>query len=225
MSQVLNHLWTLLLVNGLTVLLSMPFLAGLAFLMRSLQLSSGTALVLVCAGLLVLPTPTLAGLHTVMWQLAQGEPIQLGDWWDGFKASGLLALRVWCLGVVSLAVIIANLIYYPTMHFGFAPILEVMWAYILALWLCIHISVYPLVVAQEVQSVTLVYRNAIVLATSNRVTTLCATVVWSGLILLMSLSMVVAFLGVALVAGVQQNFAAGLVASHTRRGPTGAEAL
>jgi hypothetical protein len=214
----------MLAVNLMTAILSLPFAAVVAVLALTLHLPNGVVLLVTGILLLTLPTPTAAGLHLMMRDLAHGDPVQLSDWWDGLRALGPLALRAWLVAAGVIAVIFANLAYYPRLHFGISPVVEIMWAYVLVLWFCIQVYVYPLIVEQQVKSVVLVYRNAFVLASSNRLVTVLITTAWVFVALLSTMSLFVTFLGFALTAGVQQNAALRLIRLQARTGPEGAGA-
>lgn len=214
----------MLAVNLVTAVLSVPFAAVLALLVLALRLPTGTGLIVVGVFLLTLPTPAAAGLQWMMRDLAHREPVQLSDWWDGLKALGPVALRTWLIATAGLTIIFANLAYYPRAHFSFSPVMKITWAYILFMWLCIHVYVYPLIVEQDVKSVTLVYRNAFVLASANRLVTLAITIAWVGVAVLCTLSLLIAFVGFAVAAGVQQNAAARVIQIQARSDPEGAGA-
>src|SRR5438270_12332333 len=115
-AQVLSHIWTMLAVNIVTAVLSLPFAVVLAVPAIALHVPSGSLLFLDGILLLTLPTPTAAGIHLMMRDLAHGEPIHMSDWWDGLRSFGLPAFRAWCVGLVAFIVILANLAYYPRAH-------------------------------------------------------------------------------------------------------------
>src|SRR5438270_6752953 len=99
-AQIFRHIWTMVGVNLLTLVVSLPFAAVLALLLFILGLPTQSRYALIGVFLLTLPTPATAGLYPMMRTLAREEPIHLGDWWDGLKAFGLVALRAWLVATV-----------------------------------------------------------------------------------------------------------------------------
>lgn len=223
-AQIFRHIWTMVAVNLLTVVLSLPFAAVLALLMLVLGLPTDSRFVLIGVFLLTLPTPANAGLYPMMRDLNRGEPIHLGDWWDGLKAFGLVGLRTWLVAMAALTVIFTNLSYYPRSHILIAPVLEIMWVYILALWLCIQLYVFPLIVEQRSTSIMLAYRQAFALLYSYRLFTATGAIAWVGIAALSTISLLIAFLGFAICIGIQQNVFSHILAMQTRTGATGAAA-
>jgi uncharacterized membrane protein YesL len=216
--QVYRRIWVLILANFIALLLSIPFGALLALLpvfphRRSLSL--------VLLGMLVtlLPSPAAAGLQSVMREIATGGHIFVSDLWDGLKAHVWLALRSWIAGVIGTLVILANVEYYPRIQLIIAPVMEIVWLYVLVLWLGMLLYVYPLIVVQDDRRVFTVYRNAFVLAARNRLYTTIVALLWLAVAVLFSLSGLVAIVGLAVCAGIQQNAAAPVL---TRLTPPGA---
>jgi uncharacterized membrane protein YesL len=223
-SQIFRHIWTMVAVNVLTVVLSLPFAAVLALLLLVFGLPGDSRYILIGVFLLTLPTPAAAGLHPMMRDLTRGEPIHLGDWWDGLKAFGLVALQAWLVAIAALAIISANLAYYPRFHSLVATVLEIMWVYILVLWLCVQLYVFPLIVDQQGTSIVLAYRRAFALGFAYRVFTLSAALAWVGIAALSTVSVLIAFLGFAICTGIQQNATSQILAMRAGIGAKGAAA-
>jgi hypothetical protein len=202
--QVFRHLWIILLINGVTAALCIPFALALAFL-PLFPHSVGPSFLIVSILVAVLPTPGAAGLHVIAHELAEKEHPFLSDVWEGFRACGLLAVKVWLISAFCSAIIIANLEYYARAHFVFAPFLVIIWLYILFVWLGIQLYVYPVIVEQEVKRVLPVFRNAFVIAVTNRLYTAGVTVIWACFVVVSSLSVASIFLGLALSAAIQHN--------------------
>jgi hypothetical protein len=205
-SQTIYRLWTMLLVNIITLVLAIPCAVVLAIL-PVVPRQPGMALVTVAALLMLLPSPTSAGMHVLIRDGTRGLPVQIGDYWLALRAHGPLALRAWIVAVVGTAIILANIEYYPRLHVVFTPFMEIIWLYILLVWLGIQLYLYPLIVEGDETGVFRLYRAAFVTVANNRAYTAAVTLLWLLLTILMSFSMLLVFLGLVFTAALQHNAA------------------
>jgi hypothetical protein len=197
----------MMIANLTASLLSLPILLGLgiaAGLMRSLGF--GTVAIVLVAG--VLPNPFTAGLQYLSYLMATQKGNFLSDQWDGLRVFAPVAVRVWLLALAGTAVILANIFFYARSSLPPARFLEIIWLYVLLVWVCVHLYVYPLIVEQNIKRVLLIYRNAFVMTASRPVFTMVAVVAWLGILLISTSTGLVLVIGLALAASIQQNAAA-----------------
>jgi hypothetical protein len=214
-SQTFYRLWTMLLVNVVTLVLSVPCALLLAVVSNLVRVHNpGVALFMVAMGTILLPAPTAVGLHVLAREAVRGLPVELADYWAALRQYGGLALRVWLISIFGTAVIVANLAYYPGLHVVFTPFMEIIWAYILLVWLGIQLYLYPLIVNGAETAVFPVYRRAFLTVARNRGFTAAVTIVWVFLAALMTLSGLLVFLGLAFTVALQHNAARMALEEH-----------
>lgn len=212
----LNSRWgTLIAANVVAFVLSLPLLAAAAtggLATRSLLFATVAS----ALALGVLPNPLAAGVHFLAHELAERDTIFLSDQWDGLRRFGWLALRAWLISAVGTALILANLGFYTVYAIPLALLWRLVWFYVLLVWLAMHVYVYPLIMAQEVKRLWLIYRNAFVMASSHQSFTLVALAAWLAVLLLSAVSGLIALFGLAAAALIQHNAAAALLGMFER---------
>jgi uncharacterized membrane protein YesL len=221
--QVLTHVTASLLANVMAAVLSAPIIliaGAAAYGARSLSLIPiGVALL---AG--VLPNPCAAGLHAVAREFATSGYATFSEHWTGLREYFFPALKAWLLSLVVTVLIVANLVFYVRaigsasgIVSSVAPGLLFAWVLIFALWIAIHLYIFPLIVAQDVKSLRLVYRNAFMMALARPGVTACVVPIWIVLLLLCSASGLITFIGLTLCATIQHNTAAKLLPTFKLR--------
>lgn len=220
---VYRHVMISLIGNIIDLFASLPLLilAGIVILLlHPTAISPTTILVATLVGVVVLPNPGSAGIQYVMHDLANGDFVTLGDLWTGYRLAWLPALRLWVTGLVILAVILANLAFYPVGPLRHVPIivlpLELILISILTLWAEVHLYVYPLIFRQEHTTVLLTYRNALVLVLQRPMISLAVTLSWIVIMALLTGTGISSVLGLALGASIQQTAAARLIKHPAR---------
>lgn len=209
-AQVTSHFAISLIANLTAAVLSIPLvlLIGIGgYVTRSFGLLPLSIALLIG----VLPNPVMAGVQAVARDLAHRETIYLSDQIDGLRRYWRIALKAWLFSVPITALIILNLAFYANAQFPLSSILALIWLFVLFTWLEAHLYVFPLLIEQEVKRILLVYRNAVLMAVSRPLFTLMVVLLWLALLLLCSATGLIAVIGLALSASIQQNAAARLL--------------
>jgi uncharacterized membrane protein YesL len=206
-----RRLWGMGVANVTAILLSLPGAAVLTLVLLATRMPDTLALVAIAVA--VLPNPFAAGLQFIANESARGEGIFLSDMWDGLRRYFLLALKGWLLSVGGTMVIFANLRFYPSLQGPLGVVVEVFWFYVLVVWLAMHLYVYPLLMEQRVKRLVLIYRNAFVMTATRPLFSIVVAVAWLFILLLASLTGLIAVVGLALGACIQHNAAITLMRS------------
>jgi uncharacterized membrane protein YesL len=166
----------------------------------------------------VMPNPCTGGIQFVAHELADRGPITWDDYLRGLRAYVRPALALWLVSVGVSTVILGNAAFYAVAlgtsdlvpHVIAAPLLAT-WLLIFAIWVAAHLYVFPLLLTQEVRTIPLVYRNALLMAVARPSVTLIVVPVWVGLLLLSSATGLATFIGLGLGAAIQHNTTARLL--------------
>ena len=199
-----RHRWTMVLANIVACLLSLPFAAILAIFPMPTHSNALSFLLLVLL-LIALPTPALAGLHTMAYDLTHGQIMFVSDMFRGLRTDGFIALKCWLISLAGTLVIGVNLEYYVRAHLAVSLFMEILWLYVLLMWLGIQLYVYPLVYEHTQKRALLIYRNAVILTASNPVFSLIATLLWLAVVGLASITALGAVIGVSVAAVMQHT--------------------
>jgi uncharacterized membrane protein YesL len=140
--------------------------------------------------LLAIPVVTLfpatMGVYYLTYEKANGRRVEFDYFWQGFRE---YFGKAWALGAINTVVtvlLVVNIMFYaqqPNVLFY----LTIVWIYALILWAGVLIYIFPLALRQEEKRVTLIYRNAVLLAASRPLFTLVVVVM---LLLLLAVSVV-----------------------------------
>lgn len=209
--QVFSHLALSFGGNVLAMLLSLPIVAVsilVAFFVHSLSLVPLGIALLVGA----LPNPACMGLQTLARELARGNTADFGEQWQGLRTYWRVSLRAWLLAAAITLVCVLNVAFYArqaanpaaSLHAVAAP-LSLVWAFVLLLWLGVHLYVAPLLLAQAEGRVLLAYRNAAVIMLSRPVSSLTVSLIWLGALVFTSATALATIIGLVLAACIQQN--------------------
>jgi hypothetical protein len=193
--------------NLAAFVLSLPLigLLGLiAYLFRSFSVLPIGVTVVVA----ILPNPAAAGLHFLAREYAHTEPVYAREQWDALRRYGVIALKAWLLSVPITAVLMLNTVFYASARFPLSGLLAVLWLYVLLTWFAAHLYVYPLIIEQEVKGILVIYRNALLMTVSRPLFSYIVLPFWLGLVLACSAVGLVAVIGLAIGAAIQQNAAA-----------------
>ena len=221
--QVFTHLTASLLANILATLLSAPIIIAVgaaAYGTRSLSLVPlGVALL---TG--ILPNPCAAGLQAVAREFSTSGYATFSEHWSGLRAYFWPAAKAWLVSLVITTLIVANVVFYVRSVGSSSAVLRMLapellfaWLLVLLLWLAIHLYVFPLILAQDVKRLRLVYRNAFMMLFARPGTTACVASVWVVLLLLGSATGIMTFIGLALCAAIQHNIMAKLLPTFRLR--------
>lgn len=206
--------------NVITLVLSLPLAAVVVAILLALRVPNTLALAV--AAVAVLPNPLAAGLQQIANEQARADGVFFSDIWDGLRRHGPIAFRAWLLSLLGTGIIVVNLGYYGRAGGAVGLIVVGIWVYVLLVWLAMHLYIYPLLMEQEVKRVILVFRNAFVMTASHPVFTGVVVFVWLLMLLATSLTGLIAVVGLAMAASLQQNATVVLLGRMSRE-PTGAE--
>jgi hypothetical protein len=193
--------------NLAAFVLSLPIVGlvgAIAYVLRSLSLLP----IGVTVAMAILPNPAAAGVHFLAREYAHTEPVYAREQWEALRRYGRLALKAWLLSTPVTAVLMLNTVFYATARFPLSGLLAVLWLYVLLTWFAAHLYVYPLIIEQEVKSILVIYRNALLMTVSRPLFSYIVLPFWLGLVLVSSAIGLVAVIGLALGAAIQQNAAA-----------------
>jgi hypothetical protein len=210
LGQVLTHGTVAILANITAIVLSLPLLVVLGLV----AVHSGSLGILpIGLALLVgiLPNPASAGLQAIARGLAQREDPVLKEGWNGLRQLGMRALRCWLVSVLVTGVVIVNIVFYAGQRGLLAGILVTFWSVLLAVWLAMHLYIYPLLFVQENRKVFLTYRNALVLVASRPGVTLAVGPIWIVVLLVGAASGLATIIALTLAAAIQHNVFKGLL--------------
>lgn len=111
--------------------------------------------------------PALAALAVVARRCARDIRVDRSYYFDGLRAYWRHGLALNAIGMVALALLCLNFVFY----FGQQQLLLVafsaLWAYLSLLWLSIQLYVYPMLTAMEQPKVLPALRNAALIAAAN----------------------------------------------------------
>ncbi len=226
LAQVLTHVTASLLGNLLAILLSIPLLllvGILAFSTRSFSLIPLGVAFLVG----VLPNPCTAGVQLVARKLATADYVSAGDQWAGLRSYARPAAGCWLLSLAVSVLMLVNIAFYARSmgtassipHVVVLPLL-LLWVLLFAFWISIQLYIFPLLIAQEVKSMRLIYRNATLMVIARPSVSAVVIPVWLAVLLFSSATGLATFIGLALGAAIQHNAAAKLLPTF-RMGPAG----
>lgn len=217
LAQVLTHVTASIFGNLIALVLSIPLLllvGVLAFSARSFSLIPlGVAFLLG-----VLPNPACAGLQFVARKLTTGDFVTIQDQWAGLRNYAPMAAAAWLISLAVSALILANIVFYvrsmgagaSLLHAVALPLL-LLWLLLLIFWISIHLYLFPLLIAQEVKSLRLLYKNAALMVIARPSATLLVAPLWLAILLLCSATGLATFIGLALTTAIQQNATAKLL--------------
>lgn len=201
----LHNIGVLLALNLATTLLLFPLLAVLTIvlsgtgLLGAFPLSAGVAAA-------VLTCPLTAPLQTVVNRMARGYSIWvLRESREILRTYGFLLLRIWLIDLVITIAMVANISFYATQGPPVLVALRFVWIYVLIAWLAIHLYIYPLIVEDRVTSTLDAYRKAMQLSMVFPGFTLIVGLIWLALVALLSLTGVLAVLGLAVTISLQHH--------------------
>lgn len=197
----------MMVTNLVGIVLSLPILVLTWIVIRAASLPAALLVVVVA----VLPNPVLAGIQFVSFELTQGRSVFTSDQWNGLRRYGPPAVKVWLLSLAGTAVIVANIDYYLRATFSFARLLEIIWIYVLIVWVAVHLYVYPLIIEPMMKRTLAIYRAAFVMAIGRPLFTGVTTLIWLLILLLSAGSGLIAVFGLALAVAIQQCATAALL--------------
>lgn len=170
-----DELFILAGIGGLWLVMSLFVPAGILWLTRFLPPSMMTTLLNL--GSFVLVPPCTAAVYQVAMKVAEEKQIEFGHFWQGFRAHWKTSYKVTVIVAISGIIIVLSVLFYfnnsQNIVFLVAGIL-VLWG--LALWLCVQIYLWPLIISQKGQRIVMIVKNASLLTLAFPVFTLVITV-------------------------------------------------
>lgn len=120
------------------------------------------------APLVAIPAgPALAALAVVVRRCVRDVHVDRSFYFDGLRAYWRQGLALSAIGMVMLALLCLNFLFY----FGQQTLLLVsfsaLWAYLALLWIGVQLYIYPMLVVLKQPTVLLVLRNAFLMAVAN----------------------------------------------------------
>lgn len=155
---------------GLNILLALLF-SPVLYLAVGFGVPPELASIALLILIMIAPNPAAAGIHNYANQLVKEELVDFSLVWEGLRRYWAKALLLFTIGVLGLAMLVANAAFYLSNESQILKIVGVIWIYALYLWLSLQIYLLPLLVEQEVKSLKIVYRNAALLAIDNPLVT------------------------------------------------------
>lgn len=181
-----DEVFLLLVCNLIWAALSLPLWA-----LALSALAQGAPLAALLAGALgVLPAgPANAGLFYVVYRVTDGRATKIADFFAGMRRYLRPALLITLIAAGGALLVLFNLGFYLRMNSLLGGFLLGLWLYLALFWLGLTLYAFPLMMLQEVPSLRLIGRNALVLALGRPVYTF-VTLLLMGALLAISLILV-----------------------------------
>jgi hypothetical protein len=169
LKDIFDELFTLIAVNLIWVVLSVPLVLVAVFL-----ISAGSTLLGVIVALLaVLPlAPANAGLYTIAQRVSEGRVIAWRLFFEGFREYLRLSWQVYGLWAIGLMLIVGNFSFYAAIGSGFGAFVRILLLYLLLVWFSLLIYIGPLMVLQTDKRLRVIARNALVMVFGRPIFTL-----------------------------------------------------
>ncbi|MHB1132517.1 MAG: YesL family protein [Chloroflexota bacterium] len=154
-------------------LASLPFIAvmGLAFVILQLPL------IFFLLFALWLPSPALVGMYGLIQELAKGEGVGWGLFWQTIRQYWRRSLILWFISLAATLILLTSMLFYMGSDNQILQFIGYAWLYGIVLWLAMQMYLLPLLLEQEQFNVVRLYRNAVVVAVAKPVLTLVLIVV------------------------------------------------
>ena len=173
LKDVFDELFTLIAVNLLWVVLSMPLVLAAVFLFSA----GSTVPAIIVALLAVLPLgPSNAGLYTIAQRVSEGRVIAWRLFFEGFRGYLRLSWQVYGLWTIGLILLISNLGFYSGIGASFGAVLQILLLYLLMVWLALLIYIGPLMILQTDKRLRVIARNALLMVFGRPLFTLVTLV-------------------------------------------------
>ncbi|MCS6883393.1 MAG: hypothetical protein RMK84_10160 [Oscillochloridaceae bacterium] len=181
-----DEVFLLLVGNLIWATLSLPLWA-----LALSALAQGAPLAALLAGALgVLPVGLAnAGLFYVACRVTDGRATKVADFFAGMRRYLQPALLITLIAAGGALLILFNLGFYLRMNSLLGGFLLGLWLYLSLFWLGLTLYAFPLLMLQEVPSLRLIGRNALLLALGRPIYTF-VTLLLMGALLLISLILV-----------------------------------
>lgn len=120
------------------------------------------------APLVAIPAgPALAALAVVARRCVRDIRVDRSYYFDGLRAYWRQGLTLNAIGMVALALLCLNLIFYFNQQAVLLVAFSALWGYLTLLWLSVQLYVYPILSGMEKPTVRLALRNAALIAAAN----------------------------------------------------------
>jgi uncharacterized membrane protein YesL len=164
-----DELFSLTLANVLWLVISAPLaiIAGLFIYVGSLGLGAVVALLDV-----LLVAPATAGLYCVAQRVVEGRVTSWRVFFAGFREYLLPSWRVYGLWALGLMLILINLQFYNRVNSSVGLFLNILFLYVLLVWLALLIYIGPLLLLQSDKRIRVIARNAFLMALGRPIFTL-----------------------------------------------------
>src|SRR5579859_1320916 len=189
-----DELLLLIGINLIWLLLNLP-LTILAFLLAGLPDQPAG---LTTAGLVmlleVLPLgPSTAGLMTVAQRITEGRTASFSLFFASMRANARWSWQIYGAWMIGLLLILINVRFYAGTTSTIASLLQILFLYLLLIWLALLIYIGPLMILQNDRRLRILARNAFVMALGRPIFTLITLIL---MVVIIILSAVVPPLGV-----------------------------
>ena len=199
-------------MNGLAILYSLPLVVvGMAMALLVHQVALVPLFLALLLG--IMPNPAAAGLHFCARQIAADDPVSLSEVRAALRTLWKPAAVLYVSSLLFFIIIVANVIFYAALRMPFSPFLELLWIYLLFTWLVLQIYLYPMLMTVKEPTITLIYRNSLVLAFRKPVSSLVMLFFWLLVLLLCCITGLVLVLGLIIAAIMQHALALRLLPS------------
>lgn len=111
--------------------------------------------------------PALAALAVVVRRCARDIRVDRSFYFDGLRAYWRQGLALSAIGMVALALLCLNLIFYLNQQMLLLVAFSALWGYLTLLWLSVQLYAYAMLTGMEKPSVRFALRNAALIAAAN----------------------------------------------------------
>lgn len=111
--------------------------------------------------------PAMAALAVVTRRAARDIHVDRSYYLDGLKTYWRPALALSAIGMVGLALMSLNILFYLFQQNALLQGLTLLWVYVLILWVSVQLYVYPILVSLERPTIWLALRTALAAAFAN----------------------------------------------------------
>ena len=179
--DVFDDMFFLMMTNVIWFVITAPLL-----LLAGYGLVQGAAgLATVFALLAIIPLgPAMGGLYTVAQRSVEGRTSKLADFFGGMRQYAVLGWKVYGLWMLGLITLLFNLGFYTTMASTVGAVLQILFLYVLLLWLAFLVYIGPLMILQTDKRLVLIARNAALMALGRPLFTLVTLLLMLAIIVL-----------------------------------------
>lgn len=181
--DVFDEMFLLIMANIAWCVISLPLLALAGY--AAFQGAALPATIFALLGVLPLG-PANMGLYSIAQRVTEGRTSTLGQFFAGMKEHAVLSWKVYGLWMVGLVTILFNMGFYAGMGSTLGAFLQILFIYLLIIWLALLMYIGPLAILQTDKRLKIIARNAALMTLGRPIFTI-VTVVLIGIVIVLSL--------------------------------------